>query len=81
MCGAVAHLGERFNGIEEVAGSIPASSTNFFISIYLYWHNGVHYLNDSSFSLRPFNNPANRDLASSVIATEVLVTSASWSAR
>ena len=25
--GAVAHLGERFNGIEEVAGSIPASST------------------------------------------------------
>ena len=27
LCGAVAHLGERFNGIEEVAGSIPASST------------------------------------------------------
>ena len=26
-CGAVAHLGERFNGIEEVEGSIPSSST------------------------------------------------------
>ena len=26
--GAVAHLGERFNGIEEVASSILASSTN-----------------------------------------------------
>ena len=25
--GAVAHLGERFNGIEEVEGSIPSSST------------------------------------------------------
>ena len=27
--GAVAHLGERFNGIEEVRGSSPRSSTNF----------------------------------------------------
>ena len=26
-CGAVAHSGERFNGIEEVEGSIPSSST------------------------------------------------------
>ena len=26
-CGAVAHLGERFNGIEEVWGSSPRSST------------------------------------------------------
>ena len=26
-CGAVAHLGERFNGIEEVRGSSPRSST------------------------------------------------------
>ena len=26
--GAVAHLGERFNGIEEVGGSSPPSSTN-----------------------------------------------------
>ena len=26
-CGAVAHLGERFNGIEEVGGSSPPSST------------------------------------------------------
>ena len=25
--GAVAHSGERFNGIEEVEGSIPSSST------------------------------------------------------
>ena len=25
--GAVAHLGERFNGIEEVEGSNPSSST------------------------------------------------------
>ena len=27
--GAVAHLGERFNGIEEVRGSSPRSSTNY----------------------------------------------------
>ena len=27
LCGAVAHLGERFNGIEEVRGSSPRSST------------------------------------------------------
>ena len=27
--GAVAHLGERFNGIEEVEGSSPSSSTSF----------------------------------------------------
>ena len=27
--GAVAQLGERFNGIEEVVGSIPISSTKF----------------------------------------------------
>ena len=29
--GAVAHLGERFNGIEEVGGSSPPSSTIFFV--------------------------------------------------
>ena len=29
QCGAVAHLGERFNGIEEVQGSSPCSSTKF----------------------------------------------------
>ncbi len=28
-CGAVAQLGARVNGIHEVAGSIPASSTKF----------------------------------------------------
>ena len=27
VCGAVAQLGERFNGIEEVRGSNPLSST------------------------------------------------------
>jgi hypothetical protein len=27
--GAIAQLGERFNGIEEVVGSIPSGSTNF----------------------------------------------------
>ena len=26
-CGAIAQLGERFNGIEEVVGSIPSGST------------------------------------------------------
>ena len=30
LSGAVAQLGARVNGIHEVAGSIPASSTNFF---------------------------------------------------
>ena len=29
--GAVAQLGARVNGIHEVAGSIPASSTNFIM--------------------------------------------------
>ena len=28
MDGAIAQLGERFNGIEEVVGSIPSGSTN-----------------------------------------------------
>ena len=28
-CGAIAQLGERVNGIHEVAGSIPAGSTKF----------------------------------------------------
>ena len=28
--GAVAQLGERLNGIQEVVGSIPISSTNLF---------------------------------------------------
>jgi hypothetical protein len=28
--GAIAQLGERFNGIEEVVGSIPSGSTKFF---------------------------------------------------
>ena len=27
--GAIAQLGERFNGIEEVVGSIPSGSTKF----------------------------------------------------
>ena len=27
-CGVVAQLGERLNGIQEVRGSIPLSSTN-----------------------------------------------------
>ena len=27
-CGVVAQLGERLNGIQEVVGSIPISSTN-----------------------------------------------------
>ena len=29
--GAIAQLGERFNGIEEVSGSIPLGSTTFSI--------------------------------------------------
>ena len=28
LCGAIAQLGERFHGMEEVVGSIPTSSTN-----------------------------------------------------
>jgi hypothetical protein len=28
--GAIAQLGERFNGIEEVVGSIPSGSTMYF---------------------------------------------------
>ena len=31
--GAVAHLGERFNGIEEVGGSSPPSSTSITHSL------------------------------------------------
>ena len=33
LCGAVAHLGERFHGMEEVASSILVSST-IFLDIY-----------------------------------------------
>ncbi len=41
--GAVAQLGARLDGIEEVVGSNPIGSTNFFIISYLrrvkwYWH-------------------------------------------
>ena len=32
MDGVVAQLGERLNGIQEVRGSIPLSSTNSFVS-------------------------------------------------
>ena len=28
VCGAIAQLGERLNGIQEVSGSIPLGSTN-----------------------------------------------------
>ena len=31
--GVVAQLGERLNGIQEVVGSIPISSTNFLLVI------------------------------------------------
>ena len=34
--GAVAHLGERFNGIEEARGSSPRSSTTFRIMFFTY---------------------------------------------
>src|SRR5260221_12068423 len=30
QCGVIAQLGERLNGIQEVVGSIPSGSTNFF---------------------------------------------------
>ena len=30
-CGAVAQLGERYNGIVEVVGSIPSGSTNIYL--------------------------------------------------
>ena len=30
-CGAIAQLGERLHGMQEVSGSIPLSSTNFQI--------------------------------------------------
>ena len=30
ICGAVAQLGERLHGMQEVTGSIPVSSTTFF---------------------------------------------------
>jgi hypothetical protein len=31
LCGAIAQLGERLNGIQEVRGSIPRSSTNLLL--------------------------------------------------
>jgi hypothetical protein len=33
-CGAIAQLGERFAGSEEVCGSIPHSSTNINIVLF-----------------------------------------------
>jgi hypothetical protein len=35
--GAIAQLGERFNGIEEVVGSIPSGSTNSFNKLRKYF--------------------------------------------
>jgi hypothetical protein len=32
--GAIAQLGERFNGIEEVVGSIPSGSTSFINDVH-----------------------------------------------
>jgi hypothetical protein len=32
FCGPVAQLGARFHGMEEVIGSIPIRSTNFYLS-------------------------------------------------
>ncbi len=34
--GAVAQLGERYNGIVEVVGSIPSGSTNLFNDLAIY---------------------------------------------
>ena len=34
-CGAIAQLGERLHGMQEVGGSIPPSSTNLFFDINL----------------------------------------------
>ena len=39
--GAIAQLGERFNGIEEVVGSIPSGSTNSLLNM-----NGVRRVAD-----------------------------------
>jgi hypothetical protein len=35
--GAIAQLGERFNGIEEVVGSIPSGSTNQSLILLHFW--------------------------------------------
>ena len=32
ICGAIAQLGERYNGIVEVVGSIPIGSTNLLLA-------------------------------------------------
>ena len=36
--GAIAQLGERLHGMQEVGGSIPPSSTNYFLHIYFCPH-------------------------------------------
>ena len=36
--GAIAQLGERLHGMQEVAGSIPAGSTNFVLYQYVRPH-------------------------------------------
>ena len=43
LVGSLAQLGERFHGMEEVAGSIPVSSTNLWISL--------HFIEEFLFSL------------------------------
>tara|TARA_Y100001958_G_scaffold138174_1_gene111221 strand:+ start:222 stop:386 length:165 start_codon:yes stop_codon:yes gene_type:complete len=49
--GAVAQLGERLNGIQEVSGSIPLSSTfltkdqpRFYEVFFIHIHNGLYKL-------------------------------------
>ncbi len=34
ICGAIAQLGERLHGMQEVSGSIPLSSTNYSFQYY-----------------------------------------------
>ena len=52
-CGAVAHLGERFNGIEEVRGSSPRSSTTstpsmFYVYILCSERTGRYYIGSTN---------------------------------
>ena len=50
--GAIAQLGERMHGMHEVAGSIPASSTNYFDYSLLYlklMHEGLPRINPFCF--------------------------------
>ena len=56
--GAIAQLGERLNGIQEVRGSIPRSSTNITLVFYFLQRYAILYV----YILYLYDNESIRDI-------------------